>query len=469
MVLPAPRPYAESAASLARILSAIPPPAPVDDGTPEPAARPAPPQARRLPLFVGALLVGALSIALLSPREQLSVHPGLLLALVAFAVGVDLMRIDIFDRSNVSPASVPILALAFVFGPLGPIAAELAIAAGRMIRREQPIKALFDLGALSLAGAAAAAVHELLGPSGATAQVLAALPAALASYAIASGSVALVMWFVRGERPHVAWREQFAWLWPHYLAFGALAAVMVGVELRLGPWSLLIFAIPVLALWVAEEQYLRRTRESVRLLRENNTALELANARITTLLQESHESTLLTMATLGRALHARDPEHAGSTERIARLARTIGAELGLSEDEVHAVNMGVVVHDIGNVALRPGEHDEARCAELSEHILAPLRLPEIVMDMARHHADRYDSGFDEIPLAARILAVARAFDRSTNDPSPHAFDGAMHELRLTAGTRACPRVVTALTSCLDRDPTLRRYFGADKEVAPNAA
>jgi HD-GYP domain-containing protein (c-di-GMP phosphodiesterase class II) len=138
--------------------------------------------------------------------------------------------------------------------------------------------------------------------------------------------------------------------------------------------------------------------------------------------------------------------------------------------------MGVVVHDIGNVALRPGEGADSDCAELSVHILAPLGLPAIVMDMARHHADRYDGtgnrgglSLEEIPLAARIVAVARAFDQNTQDPSPHAFDGALHDLRMTAGTRVCPRVVAALTTCLDRDPALRRYFGSNKDVTPHAA
>ncbi len=475
MVLPTPRPYAESAASLARILSAIPPPAPPSPAAPD--AGPAPPsQARRLPLLVGALLAGALLVGALAPRDDVRAHPGLLLALVAFAVATDLMRIDIFDRSNVSPASVPILALAFVFGPLGPIAAELAIAVGRVVRRERAIKVGFDLGALSLAGAAASGVWSLAAPGGLGSGIAAGLPAALASYLVASVAVSVVMWFVRGERPDVAWREQFAWLWPHYLAFGALAALMVGAEVELGPRALLIFALPVLLLWVAEEQYLRRTRESVRLLHERNGALEEANGRIAGLLREAHESTLMTMATLGRAVHARDPDHTGSSERIARLARLLGQELGLSADDVHALNMGVVVHDIGAVALPTGDRDDPRRAELSAHILAPLRLPQIVMDMARHGDDRYDGAGnadglarDGIPLAARILAVARAFDQDTTSFSSLAFEGALHELRRASGTRFCPDVVEALMTCLSRDPALRRYFGAQKEAPAHVA
>jgi hypothetical protein len=292
-----------------------------------------------------------------------------------------------------------------------------------------------------------------------------------AAYVITSGLISIVMWFVRDEAPLHAWREQYAWLWPHYLAFGVLAAGLVVVESLIGAWVVVVFGVPVFMLWLGEEQYLSRSRQGVRVLRERNTQLEEANTHIGELLEQAHRSYLQTITTLGRAVQARDDAAAMSTERVARLARRLGLELGMSDDELHAVNVGVVVHDIGRVGLPDGSFDDPRCPELSAHVLAPLDLPEIVMDMALHYRERYDGGGmpaglagEDIPLAARILAVAAAFDRYTSEShSPMAFPAAISELRFESGARLCPRVVAALEACLLSDPALRRYFGDHTE------
>lgn len=425
-----------------------------------------------MPLFVGALLGAAAVIAGFAPRDAIADRPGLLVLLVGFVVVLDMMRIDVFERANVSPASVPALALAFVFGPLGPIAAEVAIALGRVVRRERTIKWTFDLGALSVSGAAAAGVYAALTPAGAVGQLVAGVVAGLAAYAITSALISLVMWFVRGERPLTAWREQYAWLWPHYVAFGALAAGLVVTEAHIGAWAVVVFGVPVLMLWVGEEQYLSRSREGVRVLRERNSQLEAALTHISELLETAHRSYLQTMTTLGRAVQARDAEAAMSTERVARLSRRLGHRFGLDDDTIHALNVGVVVHDIGQIALPAGGADDPRCPELSVHILSPLDLPATVMEMARYHQERYDGtghpeglAGEEIPLAARIVAAARAFDRYTSaGPAPMTYDVGIAELRTDAGAILCPRVVAAIEDCLDDDPALRRYFGDTSEV-----
>jgi len=474
--------FTESTDSLARVLATVPgtaigvpsvaPPAPGPAGAP-------PPQRRRLPLLVAGLLAAALVVAALSPTDAITDRPLLFGLLVVSVVLVDLMRIEIFDRSKLSPASVPGLALAFAFGPLGPIAAELAIAARRVVSREPAIRWSFDLGALSLAGASSAVAWTLLNPGGDAAALLAGPVAALGAYAVASGLVSVVLWFSRGEHPVQSWREQFAWLWPHYLAFGALAAGLVVTEHQMGSWAVLVFGLPVVMLWLGEQQYISRTRDGVRALRERSEELAAANSRVRELLEQAHASYLHTITTLGRAVQVRDPERASCTERVARLARVLAERLGVTGQDLHALNVGVVVYDIGRVALPPNAPADERCVELSTHILAPLDLPALVTDIAQHHLERYDgaglpaglSG-DEIPLAARIVAVARAFDDLTSQrggqPPEMAFDRALSVVRMQAGTRYCPRVVDALQACLDSNPHLRRYFGDPKDI-PHAA
>src|SRR5215212_3103703 len=110
MLPPIAKPYADSAASLARTLAAAGPrPARLAAVTAPLDPAPAPPQAKRLPFLVAGLLLAAAVIALLAPREAITERPMLALLLIGFVLVLDFIRIDVFDRSNVSPASVPAL------------------------------------------------------------------------------------------------------------------------------------------------------------------------------------------------------------------------------------------------------------------------------------------------------------------------------------------------------------------------
>ena len=463
-----PRPYQETAAKLARALAGSGPGEPlaaadVEPLEPEPPVLHTAPRGGRLVWPYVTLLLSALAAVVgVSDVHRVTAHPGLLVLLVGSVVGLDLIRIDVFERINLSPASVPSLALGFLFGPVGPIVAELAIAVVRIVRRVPAVKWAFDVGALGLAGAAAAAVWAAAAPGPAAAEIAVGVVAALASYLVTSLLLPVVIWLARGDRPLAAWREQLAWLWPHYIGFGLLAGVLVEVERRLGPAGVLVFAVPVFLLWVGEQQYLARSRAGVTALRERNDELEHANERIRELLEHAHSSYLQAITTLGHALQARDPDAAGRTERVTQLSRVIAIAMEMPDDERDAMTIGVVVHDIGRALLRPRE-DPALVPVLSAQILDPLDLPPAVKAMARHHLERYDGrggpdglAGEEIPLPARIIAVADALDhRTTQMPLREA----LYALRAEAGTVFCPAVVGALDRSMASDPTLRRYFG----------
>ncbi len=81
--------------------------------------------------FVWLLVVAALLVALFAPYHLIGANPMTFAALVVAVVLIDICRIDVFERARVSPAAIPELALALVFGPLGPITAEAVIAVGR--------------------------------------------------------------------------------------------------------------------------------------------------------------------------------------------------------------------------------------------------------------------------------------------------------------------------------------------------
>ncbi len=429
------------------------------------------------------LLCGlTLFVALTSDPTRVMEAPEQLLLLVGMVLLLDLVRLDLFERVQISPASMPVVALAAMFGPLGPIAAEAAIALVRGFRRMPPVKFSFDFGALSLAGAAAAGVFSI-GPNHGAGAIGMGVAAGLAYYAVNAPLLATVIGIARGSSPLANFREQLAWLAPHYASYGLLAAAFVLAERELGLFVGLIYVVPVGILWVAERQYVERSRASVTALRAKNSDLELANDRLRTLLSDNesllsriHHSYVSTITSLARTIEARDPYTGGHTERVGQLTRRIAAQLGYDEADLRAIEVGAVMHDIGKIGipdrillkqgpLTPEERAEMqRHPEISSYILGELEMPPLVKQMARSHHERFDGGGypdglvgEEIPLAARILTVADTLDAITSDRpyrAARSIPEALEILDENAGTQFCPRVVAALHAVLERDPEL---------------
>jgi len=139
--------------------------------------------------------------------------------------------------------------------------------------------------------------------------------------------------------------------------------------------------------------------------------------------------------------------------------------MGLPAADMDAIRFGGFLHDIGKIGVRdtvllkPGRLTEEEFAEIHRHpeigdaIVRPLRLLAKEREIIRFHHERFDGkGYpdglrgEEIPVLARILAVADAYDAMTSNRPyrtrrTHAF--ALEELRRCAGTQFDPQVVSA--------------------------
>jgi HD-GYP domain-containing protein (c-di-GMP phosphodiesterase class II) len=134
------------------------------------------------------------------------------------------------------------------------------------------------------------------------------------------------------------------------------------------------------------------------------------------------------------AMEAKDAYTRGHSERVARFACRLGQELGLGEEACQQLNLMGLLHDIGKIGVRdavlqkPGRLTEEEFAEIKRHpdlasaILHELESLHEVMPGVEHHHERYDGqGYpdalagEQIPLTARILAVADAYDAMTSD------------------------------------------------------
>jgi len=450
------------------------------------------------PVFVRGLVAGvvataAITAALLADPGLVSAAPAVFALLLVSFVVLDVVRIDLFERAHISPASVPALALACVFGPFGPLAAETALAVKRAFQRDAPIKWAFDWGSLVLAGAAAALTFEALPNSEPGTTVLAALAASFVYYAVNAATLSLIMALHEGERMVAIWRERLAWLAVHYVGFGLTAGAFVVIERDHGGWAVLFFAIPLLVLFVAEQQYVDRSRESVAELRKHRDELAAANTRLGSALSTNQElmrstqrSYLSTITSLARTIEAKDPYTGGHTERVRDFALLLAREMGLGAEDLRAVEVGAIIHDIGKIGIpdgiltKPGKlTDEEfdamrRHPEISSYIVSDLDLPQIVQDMVRSHHERWDGGGypdslagDDIPLAARILSVADTVDAMTSNRSYRQalrVEVAVAEIRKLAGAQFCPTVAETFLRCYERDPSLGGAFTVESSA-----
>ncbi len=172
---------------------------------------------------------------------------------------------------------------------------------------------------------------------------------------------------------------------------------------------------------------------------------------------------------LAHALEARDSYTAGHSRRVERLAARIAVQLGYTGDALASLELGARLHDIGTIGIRDdllGKPGPLKPEELSqvqshtllgEHILRPILSAEpTVLQVVRLHHERVDgSGFpdglagDSIPMAARIVAVADAYDAMTTNHayrSPCSTDEAMAKLRAGAGKNWDGEVVEILAT-----------------------
>ncbi len=178
------------------------------------------------------------------------------------------------------------------------------------------------------------------------------------------------------------------------------------------------------------------------------------------------ESLLLgAIRSLVKALEATSRWTAGHTERVTEYSVGIGGVMGLGKDMVEKLRICALLHDIGKIATpknvlnKRGELNAGERAEIKRHaglgaeILTELKqFSEIIMSIKYHH-EHWDGGNgifglkgEEIPLMARILAVADAFDAMTSD-RPYRLmksrEEAVNEVLRCSGTQFDPTVVAA--------------------------
>jgi len=381
-------------------------------------------------------------------------HLWALLVLGAIAAVAERQTVAIGGRTQMSVALLPLVFSAIAFGPLGGFAVGALSTALDLPRSPLKWSVYTPIRALETA-TTGLVVAELVPQPSRFGQYLLVSLAGSVVFLATDGFFTAATGFVRGINPvpHLQTLASLYWitvpLYVPVLTFFVYAYHTYSLEL------VLVFFVPTLAAQRLLHLY-RQEKEATQRLATANDRLRRASLSFATAL----------VATLD----ARDQYTAGHSAAVAIYARDIAQRMGLSEEQQELVHLCGLVHDIGKIGLpaglleKPGPLtlDERRQmeqhSEIGERILRNVDDYTEIADVVRSHHERVDGmGYpdgvhgDEIPLLARIIGVADAYDAMTSDrPYREALASRVARMRLAqaVGTQFDTAVVAAFEAIL---------------------
>jgi len=256
--------------------------------------------------------------------------------------------------------------------------------------------------------------------------------------------VTMVISLDQGSRFTAVWRTNFQEILPTYLAEAPLGFLMAIIYVQIGVGGILLFFLPLLLA--------RRSFESYTKMRKMY---------------------LETIRALVAAIDAKDTYTKGHSERVTQTSVALARELNLHEREIDNIEYAALLHDIGKIGIDErilGKNDGLTGKEferIKEHTIIGAKIIEPV-DFLKdsykaiyHHHEKYNGkGYpdglksEDIPILARIIAVADAYDAMGSD-RPYRKklnkNKILKELKDQSGKEFDPEVVKALISVLDRE------------------
>lgn len=406
-------------------------------------------RAASLQSYVAAVVILA-GLILATNRPALSQDTAGMVFFLLLVFFAEAVPIPLPKASGTVSVGAPVIHSIFIL--YGPAAAAWSAAFGTLrpidLTGKVPIRSvLFNRAMLAIAAWVGGQVYVNLGGEiGHFTMRHSTVPFVLAAltYTLVNAALAVGFFVIRREgSARGLWRMNMRWALPNLFALMPLSVLIAVVYQAGGPAGVAMFFVPLLMARQAYQRYI-----------------------------DMRTIYLQTMLALSTALDAKDSYTRGHSERVARYAVAIGRELGVGDEDLELLEYVGILHDIGKIGIRddvlkkPGlftsdEYDEMkRHPELGADIIGGIKLLGRGSDWVRYHHERYDgTGFpsrlkgDEIPLGARIISVADAYDAMTSErPYKPAFDQtrAVAELQACAGTQFDPAVVRAFIRTLTR-------------------
>ena len=406
----------------------------------------------KLKIYIGVITASTIALFIyLSPSlPSLSNIWPVLIFFLAISVFAEFIPVDL-PIGGVISIGFPIdFVVILVYGPaLAMLIAAFSALIGEIIEKKVSwYKIIFNSSQCALSAGVAGLVYQYTGGIiGFQNFFKFIVPAALVAFIyciINLISVTMVISLDQGSRFTAVWRTNFQEILPTYLAEAPLGFLMAIVYVEVGIFGILLFFLPLLLA--------RRSFE---------------------LYTKMRKMYLETIRALAAAIDAKDPYTKGHSERVTQTSVALARELNLSEREIENIEYAALLHDIGKIGIADnilGKNSSLTDEEfdkIKEHTIMGAKIIEPIDSLKNsyeaiyHHHERYDGkgypdGIKEkdIPLSARIIAVADAYDAMGSD-RPYrkklSKDKIMKELTEQSGKQFDPEVVKALISVLDRE------------------
>ena len=415
-----------------------------------------------------------------------SIDPLMLVILIGLAAVTQRMPVFLFRSSAISISFAAVIASYVLYGTgIGVLVSLFQAAVNAFTPTRKPwVKAAFNAGSLSTSAFVAGEIFRLMAPErGDIASTLLAVGASAAAYflvntALTAGVIAI------SERQSFfgVWRTNYAWMPLNFLATAAQGAALALASQALGVFGVLVFTLPLAVAWYSFRLYMSKSHE----VRARNAELQTVNDMLKRTNDQLEESHLSVIGALMGALEAKENARAEAAAQTMANAVAVAERLGLADDEIAAIKLGALFHDIGTIGVpehllrKPGALDEQEWGEVRAHatiganLLSNVPMLERVRPIVLSHHERYDgTGYpmglkeDQIPLAAQIIAVADAFQAMT---AKRPYRGAMsskdaqRELRANAGTQFNPVVVEAFIAAVSGERKTTAQITQTKQI-----
>jgi len=381
-------------------------------------------------------------------------HVWAVFVLGAIAAAAERQTVAINEGTEMSVAFLPLVFSAVAFGPLGGFAVGGLSTALDLPRSPLKWSVYTPIRGITAAATGLLVAKLVPHPSSLGQYVLASLVGSLVFLAT-DGFFSTATAFVRGKDPVAHLRAIASASWLTVPLYVPVLTLFVYAYHTYSLDLVIVFVVPTLAA--------QRLIHLYRQEKEATNRLATANHRL-------RRASLSFATALVATLDARDQYTAGHSAAVAIYARDIAQRMGLSEEQTELVHLCGLVHDIGKIGLpaglleKPGpltleeRRQMEQHSEIGERILRNVDDYSEIADVVRSHHERIDGmGYpdgiygEDIPLLARIIGVADAYDAMTSDrPYREALPSRVARMRLAqaVGTQFDTGVVAAFEAIL---------------------
>jgi len=406
----------------------------------------------KLKVYIGVVtgLAIALFIYLASSLSLTTDMWWVLIFFIVLSTVAEFMSVDLPVGGNVNIGFPIDFVVILVYGPAtAMIVTVFGALIGEIVEgKTRWYKIVFNISQYALSAGVAGMVYQglggIVGAANLSNYIIPAAICAVVYYLINLNLFMIVISLAEEVSILSVWKKRLRGIIATYIALTPMGFVMAMVYVSIGIWGIILFFFPLILA--------RRSFE---------------------LYTKMRKIYLDTIRALAAAIDAKDPYTKGHSERVAKMAVALAQELNLPERELEKIEYTALLHDIGKIGVDErilGKDDgltDEEFKKIKEHtitgakIIEPIDFLKDSYEAIYHHHERYDgdgypNGIKEkdIPLSARIIAVADAYDAMGSD-RPYrkklSQDKMMKELTEQSGKQFDPEVVKAIISVLSRE------------------